>query len=115
MNCVSCGDPIWPLRARTQSKRSRISGSTEERRLFYAATCTAEKNSGCARARQAKDHKTLVRKIFGIGRVEAPSIRVEVHDASGQVLYRLASEVKEKISVSIPAGASTIEFLPVEI
>lgn len=63
-NCVACGDPIHPLRARVKSKRSNIAGTETERRLFYAATCPAEKNAGCARSRSAKEHKKWIRRMF---------------------------------------------------
>ncbi len=68
--CVSCGGPVAPLRARALSIRSRISGMTIERRLFYAATCPQHENAGCARSRAAKQHKAELRLLFA---VEAPS------------------------------------------
>ena len=34
VNCVACGKPIFPLRARAKSERSRVGHSTTERRLL---------------------------------------------------------------------------------
>ena len=65
VNCTACGAAISPFRVRAKSHRSRIAGSGEERRLFYAGTCAAEKNSGCARTVAARDHKILVRRVLG--------------------------------------------------
>lgn len=65
VDCVACAAPIRCFRARTKSKRSRVSGSSEERRLFYASTCASTVNTGCSRSRAAKDHKRLVRTMLG--------------------------------------------------
>ncbi len=56
-NCVACGAPLRPLRARMKSSRSRIAGSETERRLFYAPTCPTDVNPGCSRSKAARDHK----------------------------------------------------------
>lgn len=63
-HCVACGEEIHPLRARMKSKRSNVAGTETERRLFYAATCSAEKNPGCARTRAASEHKKWVKRTF---------------------------------------------------
>ena len=44
MPCVSCGNPIYPLRARKGS----LPGS-----LYYACTCPLEVRMGCARGGRA--------------------------------------------------------------
>ena len=68
-NCPACGQPVFPLRRRAQSARSRIAGTPVERRLFYAATCPSEKNPGCARTAAAKDHKsTFIRRLTRVSR-----------------------------------------------
>lgn len=69
-NCVSCGRVIHPLRARAKSERSRIANTAVERRLFYAATCPTDVDSGCARSKAARDHKNTVRRMFGLKVVE---------------------------------------------
>lgn len=60
-NCVACGAVIHPMRARQVSERSRIGGTPTERRLFYAATCPSEVNSGCSRTIAAQHHKNFMR------------------------------------------------------
>ena len=65
-NCPSCGAVVKPLRARAKSERSRVAGTAIERRLFYAPTCPTDVNSGCSRAVAARDHKRLVRRVFGL-------------------------------------------------
>ena len=57
VNCVACGRPIHPLRARAKSERSRIGHSVTEHRLFYAPTCPTDVNPGCARTHEARSHK----------------------------------------------------------
>ncbi len=81
--------------------------------MFYAATCPASVNLGCARSRAAKEHKTYVRRLLGTQRDPIPAIKIQVLDASGAVLYELRSEVKEKFEVRLPAGAASIAFVPV--
>jgi hypothetical protein len=65
--CVSCGAVVNPLRARAASKRSRVAGTSIERRLFYAATCPQERDSGCTRTREAKRHMEWVRAFLSGG------------------------------------------------
>lgn len=110
--CVSCGSPCRVFRARLKSARSRVGGKPEERRLFYASTCPSHVNAGCARSRAAKDHKRLVRDALGERVDDVPSIRVEVLDASGAVLLDLRSEVREAVSVDLPAGATSLRLVP---
>lgn len=110
--CISCGAEIRVFRARLKSGRSRVAGQIEERRLFYAATCPTEVNSGCSRSRQAKEHKQFVRALLGKQREPAPAITVRVLDASGAVLYAMTSEVREPFEVALPFGAASIAFVP---
>mgnify|MGYP001585531814 FL=1 len=110
--CVACAAPIRVFRARVKSNRSRIANQVEERRMFYAATCPASVNPGCARSKAAKDHKRFVRERLSGQREAAPAISVQVLDASGAVLYAMRSEVKEPFQVDLPKGAATIAFVP---
>jgi len=65
VNCVSCGALIHPMRERAPSSRSRVSRTAVERRLFYAASCTAERSPGCSRTVAAMRHKDEVRARLG--------------------------------------------------
>lgn len=65
-NCISCGEPCHPMRARATSNRSRIAGTPVERRLFYAPTCPTEVNPGCSRTKSAKRHKRTVRQQLAL-------------------------------------------------
>lgn len=77
VNCVACGRPISPLRARAKSQRSRVAGSATERRLFYAPTCPTDVNVGCSRALAAREHKDwLVREIVKQCAAAPPATRV---------------------------------------
>lgn len=113
--CVSCGTLIRVFRARMKSKRSRISGSTEEHRLFYAATCPSYTNSGCSRSKRAKDAKRELRLLLGNQRDPVPAISIQILDASGMELYSMTSEVKEKFEVRLPPNAASIAFVPKKV
>ena len=110
--CVACAEPVRVFRARMKSGRSRIAGSVEERRMFYAATCPASVNPGCARSKAAQAHKRFIRERLGQQREALPAISVQVLDASGVVLYAMRSEVKEPFQVDLPKGAATLAFVP---
>lgn len=105
--CIACGTACHPLRARLKSKRARTAESPSERRLFYAPTCSP----GCSRTQAAREHADEVRRLVG-HLVVTPSITVEVHDASGVVLLRLGSEVRERVEMRLPRGAAMIVFVP---
>lgn len=110
--CVACGQPCRVFRARVKSGRSRVAGRAEERRLFYAATCPASVNAGCARSRAAKSHKRVVRSRLGGQREVQSSISVQVLDSSGLVLYEMISEVREPFKVDLPLHAAVLSFVP---
>lgn len=92
VNCVSCGRPINCLRARAKSTRSRVAGTETERRLFYAATCPAESDSGCSRTKAAQAHKDLVRATC------APA----GEEKSGEVEATLSSETYDALCLKEP-------------
>lgn len=110
--CVACGSLVRVLRARLKSRRSRIAGQAEEHRLFYAATCPAAKNPGCARSRAAKDHRRRVRDALGPIREEARRVSVCVLDASGRVLCQVQADGLEPLRVDLPQGASALAVVP---
>lgn len=71
VNCCACGRPIYPLRARAKSERSRVGHSITERRLFYAPTCPTDIDSGCSRTHEAKQHK-----IASVARLLAQGVKL---------------------------------------
>lgn len=109
--CVACGTGIRVFRARLKSNRSRIAGSVEERRMFYAATCPSGANAGCARSRAAKEHKRRVRERLGGQREVAPAISVEVLDASGMVLYAVRTGGREPLKFDLPETARSVALV----
>lgn len=112
--CVACGESIRVFRARMKSKRSRIAEQVEERRLFYAATCPSAVNAGCSRSRAAKGHKKILRERLGQQRERRgrSQVYVEVHDASGKLLYAVMSDMQERFEFDLPSGATTIALVP---
>lgn len=114
VTCVACGNPIHPFRRRTKSQRARIANRPEERRLYYASTCAASVNAGCARSTAAKNHKVEVRDRLGAQREpEQPIVRIEIRDDSGLIVYKVETSGREPFEVTLPAGASTIKFVPI--
>lgn len=75
MQCVACGAPIHPFRARGNPKR----GERVAQNVYFAAACPLNVNVACSRGAEARDEYLAVKAACkGIDHATVPATRLHL-------------------------------------